>query len=627
MLFKPLNNGMVFGMSNENYYVLSGKRATFALRHTGYKTTGNALGELVDNSIQAEATKIKIIVEVRNELRVKRTRQSITRIGVLDNGVGMSSDELRHALMFGEGTHFDEESGLGKFGVGLPQASLSQCTFIQVWTWQNGVDSSIHTGYNIDDPEWNSNGCIVPEPQLQPIPAPWLAYVDQKQSGTLVVWSNLDNITCSSANTLFDKSEYLIGRMYRNWIHDNKVSIEYVVLDADSYAEVNKEKKFFRAVDPLYIMENTSDLSCSPPVYPMFEEMKPFEMRVGYKGVETTVTIRVSIAKKEIRDMINSGKRPGAEQYGKHAMKNVGLSIVREGRELELDPNWSYTESKRKDPKNRWWGAQIEFGRELDELFGVTNDKQSATNLRNAYNDQFKDHIIEGESLNDVKERMMEEEPKLALNISIAEQIRTLIKNAISKIPEEKDESVSNKRDSPSPEKQMTEAIVKQRSEGIEIGFTDESSEKAFEVKKTEFVQGLRNIGVNEADIEAQVKSYIDFGYSFHFLKKPFYGEDAFFVVNFDGGVMTIVLNTAHPLYKELFAVFDYIDTPPEKDYTAEELKNMLHNTYDAMKFMLASWARLEDIAVRNKKNVVSKQRKEWGQMASQLKGVNLDDE
>ena len=337
-------------MSNDNYYVLSGKRATFALRHTGYKTTGNALGELVDNSIQAKATDIKIIVEVRNELRVKRTRQSITRIGVLDNGVGMSSYELRHALMFGEGTHFDEKGGLGKFGVGLPQASLSQCTFIQVWTWQNGIESSIHTGYNINDPDWNSNGCIVPEPESQPIPSTWLNYVDTtKQSGTLVVWSNLDNITCSSAKTLFDNSEFLIGRMYRNWIYNNAVSIEYVVLDADTSELLSSN--YFRAVDPLYVMENTSDHNLNPPVYPMFEELKSFEMKIGYKDIETTVTIRVSIAKKEIRDMINAGKKPGAEPYGKHAAKNVGLSIVREGRELELDPNWSYTESKRKDPK------------------------------------------------------------------------------------------------------------------------------------------------------------------------------------------------------------------------------------------------------------------------------------
>ena len=31
----------------------------------------------------------------------------------------------------------------------------------------------------------------------------------------------------------------------------------------------------------------------------------------------------------------------GAKLYGKHAAKNIGLSIVREGRELDLDPSWT----------------------------------------------------------------------------------------------------------------------------------------------------------------------------------------------------------------------------------------------------------------------------------------------
>ena len=33
------------------------------------------------------------------------------------------------------------------------------------------------------------------------------------------------------------------------------------------------------------------------------------------------------------------------------------------------------------DPRERWWGAEIEFPPTLDEVFGVPNNKQAATAL------------------------------------------------------------------------------------------------------------------------------------------------------------------------------------------------------------------------------------------------------
>src|SRR3546814_1682769 len=44
-------------------------------------------------------------------------------------------------------------------------------------------------------------------------------------------------------------------------------------------------------------------------------------------------------------------------------------------RELDLDPAWTNSY----DPTERWWGVEVEFPSTLDEVFGVTNTKQSAT--------------------------------------------------------------------------------------------------------------------------------------------------------------------------------------------------------------------------------------------------------
>ena len=103
-----------------------------ATRESGYKSTTHALAELVDNSLQAKATQIRVCFE--------DTPNNPTDIAVytLDDGVGMDIDELALALQFGGSTRFGERDGIGRFGMGLPNASVSQCRRLEVYTWKAG---------------------------------------------------------------------------------------------------------------------------------------------------------------------------------------------------------------------------------------------------------------------------------------------------------------------------------------------------------------------------------------------------------------------------------------------------------------------------------------------------------
>src|SRR6201988_660506 len=104
-----------------------------ATRDSGYKSTASALSDLVDNSIQAGATRIAISVSaVASDEDEKEIEVSI-----LDNGCGMDPFTLRQALRFGGSTRFGDRSGLGRYGMGLPNASLSQARNVAVYTWQN----------------------------------------------------------------------------------------------------------------------------------------------------------------------------------------------------------------------------------------------------------------------------------------------------------------------------------------------------------------------------------------------------------------------------------------------------------------------------------------------------------
>src|SRR3546814_17186215 len=81
----------------------------------------------------------------------KRQRARMTEIAVIDNGEGMTSEVLTMALEFGNGMRLADRSGIGRFGMGLPNASISQCRRLDVWTWQAGPDNAVHSYLDVDD--------------------------------------------------------------------------------------------------------------------------------------------------------------------------------------------------------------------------------------------------------------------------------------------------------------------------------------------------------------------------------------------------------------------------------------------------------------------------------------------
>lgn len=97
-----------------------------SLRDIGYELP-SAVADLVDNSIDAQATQVRITVAFAGE-------ESWIRIA--DNGTGMSTPTLQEAMRFGSDRDY-EEVELGKFGLGLKTASLSQARRLTVATRTN----------------------------------------------------------------------------------------------------------------------------------------------------------------------------------------------------------------------------------------------------------------------------------------------------------------------------------------------------------------------------------------------------------------------------------------------------------------------------------------------------------
>ena len=153
-----------------------------SLRSIGYQLE-TALADVVDNSIAARATEIDINFEWNNSKCV---------ISILDNGFGMHENDLIHALTFAS-TNISQErdsSDLGRFGLGLKSASLSQARVLEVYSKKEGAISSF--SWNLNDLEKANDGLWILS-QCD-IPLDKQSGLFSHSTGTLVLWKDIDGI-------------------------------------------------------------------------------------------------------------------------------------------------------------------------------------------------------------------------------------------------------------------------------------------------------------------------------------------------------------------------------------------------------------------------------------------------
>ena len=488
-----------------------------AMRDSGYKSTTHALAEVIDNSVEAGATAIEIFgLSDRDE---RTNRFALSELAVLDNGEGMDSTTLRGCLCYGSGTR-SERRGIGRFGVGLPNASMSQARFVDVWSWQSGVTNALHASLYIDDVDDGAQEIL--EPELMPIPDTYLqsSLNGFEDAGTLVVWSDLDRVEWRRASTTFAHIEYLLGRIYRrflaapsNRLHGEDArtedigeqrSITCIPLTRVGKSISTEDESIIRVRpnDPLYLMTGTScpeDFGDGP----MFIELEasPFKIPMHLpSGAVFQVRVRASYAKPHVRNSSHpdarwpehlSGRDAGRAPWGTHAGQNMGVSIVRAHRELDID-----TSLINQDTTERWWKVEIDFPPDLDDLFGVTNNKQGATTLQRISQFDWSREALPGEnSRGDVRRRMEADGDKRLGLLDLREQldrIISLLRNRAGQSNQPRKNRHQLDEDQKADEK-TTEAI-KRRLEGGHKGQSDLAGEQ----------------GTQEEHVEEQINTLVE---------------------------------------------------------------------------------------------------------------------
>lgn len=593
-----------------SHSILPPHLAVKAMRDNGYKNTAYALAELMDNSIQADAKMVELLCGETTITLDHRKRDRITQIAVLDNGKGMDSKTLWQALEFGNGTHLEEKNqkGIGRFGMGLPASSMSQCMRVDVWSWQNGVENALHTHLDLDKIK-TKEMTDVPEPVKMAIPDVWLKVGKSfGKSGTLIVWSTLDRLMWKSASTIITNSEFVIGRMYRRFLEKGKVKIRMVGFDFENPATV-KIDQLAVPNDPGYLMGKTS----APEPFgnkSMFEKWgEDAVVQISFRGQTHPVTIRYSIAKEEARQ----GANPGARPHGKHAAKNAGLSIVRADRELELDSTWTNPS----DPRDRWWGVEVDFPPALDELFGVTNNKQHAHNFSELAQLDLDSLLIDGKTITELKQDMeIDEDPRGPL-LEIAQQIQNNlgVMRKLLRAQTASEDAATRRHTKPSTVENKATEITKQRQEEGYTGQSDKDENMPDDQKAKAIEAALIAEGMPVQVAEELAASTVDNGLKYVFAEAEL-ETSAFFSVKGKGGVIVITLNTNHPAYASLVEVLEK-DTD-EQD--AEMLQGRLNNALDGLKLLLMAWARYEDEQNDGARRTAAQDcRADWGRVARQF--------
>ena len=148
-----------------------------SIRAIGYSLS-TALADLVDNCIVAQAETIQILASQETP---------DLKIGILDDGIGMTQNELLEAMRLGSRSPMEErpESDLGRFGLGLKTASFSQCRVLTVVSRIDGTTATAR--WNLDHIAESGKWQVQILDDTTSIP--WMEHLGS--SGTLVVWEQL----------------------------------------------------------------------------------------------------------------------------------------------------------------------------------------------------------------------------------------------------------------------------------------------------------------------------------------------------------------------------------------------------------------------------------------------------
>jgi hypothetical protein len=378
----------------ERVELIAADKALVSLRSSGHDHM-SAVGEVVDNSLQANARHIRVRLFTTKKKIGKNSKATevVERLAVGDDGDGMDVGTLRNALKLGYSSRYNDRNGIGRFGVGAKLGGISHAKRIELYSRQDEKGPWLRTYIDLDEIE-SREMRFIPEPVPSDLPDDCRSLVGEH--GTLVVWSKTDKLEENEsgggrrADTVKTDLVRYIARTFRKFLNGG-IAIEF---DGEPVLPH----------DPLYLMTSTrfhqeknTDSVAAIRVQETVEFPVPSDPSRTSK-IHVTLTL---LPKEWRRRLPGDGRTDFAKERRVH--ENEPLSILRAGREIFFDALRGVMPSQEGRQLDRFIGKEIEFQPDLDECFHVRNVKKGAEPIE-GLRDRLKDVIFK--SINTLRDEI-----------------------------------------------------------------------------------------------------------------------------------------------------------------------------------------------------------------------------
>lgn len=568
-----------------------------SLRDSGY-TLPAAIGEVIDNSLEANANRIQILLVEGEGSRGKR---HVHQVIAVDDGDGMPSDILQHYLQVGFSTRYMSTTTIGKYGVGAKLAALNFGRRIDVWSNADGAGGWEHVCFDLDDAmadEAAGRDVGIDPPDSTPIPED-VRDILPSGTGTVVVWSKVERLEqgrwAADVNALRVDVEKELARMFRKF------------LEGGITIEVNGRK--LQPHDPLFLMsgswadarlhayyngkdgaELAKDLGFRWPENKKGEPEVPqhFPARViadepvQVPGTKSDVRLVVTVYPPQVvrkrgagRDKLNQDLR---------VPENEGaISFVRLGREI------NYTNVPRIFPRgveepDRFIGIEVSFTPDLDPYFGVRNVKRGVEphyELRDALRARLQKYVMEARTHIDeiwgaVSKESREHENEHSDTAKAAADVNRVLPKGRVNTEEAEDETARER----------------------ELEKLAEDTGRTGPDAKKEYVQRVRDLPFVVESVDWPGTNFID-------------------VQHFSHQVI-IRLNTRHVFYQEMWQPIKDLAEATPGTISGAEANSVARRTIEALTLLLIAYGKAESMD-QDPHERFGDLRMFWGQFLSSL--------
>jgi len=553
-------------MNSENEFgqLVAADAALESMRDSGYDLA-TAVGEVVDNSIEARAHSIKIRTGF-----VKGQTKEITEMAFSDDGIGIPPTILQHVLTLGYSTRYNQRNSLGRFGMGLKLASISHARRIEIYTRQ--ADGLLYHTY-IDLTEISEGRQKhIEKVVVEDYPERYRDLMrDEKgkpyASGTLVVWSKIDRLynqgryVSSLDNKMASLLDFL-ARAYRYFLAQGL----RIYLDGQQVFPY----------DPLFLMENPLVIQKGGGDY-RAEVIAQKEFDIDGQMVRFIVTLLPEQFRLNRGDGGFRGKMKNLEFL--HLQDKAGkVSIVRNGREIYYNILPRSMPGGR-DDVDRFIGLEIKFPAQLDEYFQVRNVKRGA-------------------------------EPVDTLRVEFRKFIEGPVKQARKKIKDRWNKTDVETAAQTSEHQKVIQIVAQadQTAPGGKAGLHLDASAKE---------KIIRNI-LADMSIDPETQPQLAEKTKKDLLENPISivtagwpGNELFEIDHVEGHPI-VKINSRHPFFRDVYTQLKVAPEKSSEDWTVQELIQLVNKTRDALDLLFMAYAKAESLNP-NADEAYSGLRSQWG--------------